>query len=91
MPLKEKIFISYCKKNYNKFQNKYQGGKYMENLFIIMICTGGFGLLLCLGVGIQKTGSKALKWFRQLRYRQKIKKSIKKSKLNFEKYNIIIK
>ena len=67
MPLKEKIFISYCKKNYNKFQNKYQGGKYMENLFIIMICTGGFGLLLCLGVGIQKTGSKALKWFRRFR------------------------
>ena len=39
----------------------------MENLFIIMICTGGFGLLLCLGVGIQKTGSKALKWFRRFR------------------------
>ena len=42
----------------------------MENLFIIMIFTGGFGLLLCLGVGIQKLGSKALKWFKRLTYRQ---------------------
>ena len=55
----------------------------MENLFIIMIWTGGFGLLLCLGVGIQKIGSKALKWFRQLRHRQ----DVKKSKNTFKSYN----
>ena len=63
----------------------------MENLFIIMIFAGGFGLLLCLGVGIQKIGSKALKCFRRLRYRQDVKKSQKKARLNFERYNIIIK
>ena len=63
----------------------------MENLFIIMIFTGGFGLLLCLGVGIQKLGSKALKWFRRLTYRQEIKKSQKRARMNFDKYNIIIK
>ena len=63
----------------------------MENLFIIMIFTGGFGLLLCLGVGIQKLGSKALKWFRRLTYRQEVKKSQKKARMNFDKYNIIIK
>ena len=55
----------------------------MENLFIIMVCTGGFGLLLCLGVGIQKIGSKALKWFRRLRYRQ----DIEKSKNTFKSYD----
>ena len=63
----------------------------MENLFIIMIFTGGFGLLLCLGVGIQKLGSKALKWFRRLTYRQEIKKCQKRARMNFDKYNIIIK
>ena len=63
----------------------------MENLFIIMIFTGGFGLLLCLGVVIQKLGSKALKWFRRLTYRQEIKKSQKRARMNFDKYNIIIK
>ena len=63
----------------------------MEKLFIIMVCTGGFGLLLCLGVGIQKLASKALKLFRRLRYRQDVKKSQKKARLNFERYNIIIK
>ena len=63
----------------------------MENLFIIMIFTGGFGLLLCLGVGIQKLGSKALKWFKRLTYRQEIKKSQKRARMNFDKYNIIIK
>ena len=63
----------------------------MENLFIIMIFTGGFGLLLCLGVGIQKLGSKALKWFRRLRHRQEVKKSQKRARMNFDKYNIIIK
>ncbi len=63
----------------------------MENLFIIMIFTGGFGLLLCLGVGIQKLGSKALKWFRRLTYRQEVKKSQKRARMNFDKYNIIIK
>ena len=63
----------------------------MENLFIIMVCTGGFGLLLCLGVGIQKIGSKALKWFRRLRHRQEVKKSQKRARMNFDKYNIIIK
>ena len=68
-----------------------QEEKYMENLFIIMIWTGGFGLLLCLGVGIQKLSSRALKWFRRLRHRQDVKKSQKKARLNFERYNIIIK
>ena len=63
----------------------------MENLFIIMIFTGGFGLLLCLGVGIQKLGSKALKWFKRLTYRQEVKKSQKRARMNFDKYNIIIK
>lgn len=63
----------------------------MENLFIIMIFTGGFGLLLCLGVGIQKLSSKALKWFRRLTYRQEVKKSQKRARMNFQKYNIIIK
>ena len=63
----------------------------MENLFIIMIFTGGFGLLLCLGVGIQILGSKALKWFRRLTYRQEVKKSQKRARMNFDKYNIIIK
>ena len=63
----------------------------MENLFIIMIFTVGFGLLLCLGVGIQKLGSKALKWFKRLTYRQEVKKSQKKARMNFDKYNIIIK
>ena len=63
----------------------------MENLFIIMIFTGGFGLLLCLGVGIQKLGSKALKLFRRLTYRQEVKKSQKRARMNFDKYNIIIK
>ena len=56
-----------------------------------MIFTGGFGLLLCLGVGIQKLGSKALKWFRRLTYRQEVKKSQKRARMNFDKYNIIIK
>ena len=63
----------------------------MEKLFVIMIFTGGFGLLLCLGVGIQKLGSKALKWFKRLTYRQEIKKSQKRARMNFDKYNIIIK
>ena len=63
----------------------------MEKLFIIMIWTGGFGLLLCLGVGIQILGSKALKWFRRLRYRQNMKKSQKRARMNFNKYNILIK
>ena len=63
----------------------------MENLFIIMIFTGGFGLLLCLGVGIQILGSKAFKWFRRLTYRQEVKKSQKRARMNFDKYNIIIK
>ncbi len=58
----------------------------MENLFIIMIFTGGFGLLLCLGVGIQKLGSKALKWFKRLTYRQEIKKSVNA----FKSYNKIL-
>ena len=55
----------------------------MENLFIIMIFTGGFGLLLCSGVGLQILGSKASKWFRRLRYRQ----DIEKSKNTFKSYN----
>ena len=63
----------------------------MENLFIIMLFTGGFGLLLCLGERKKKIGSKALKWFRRFRYRQDIKKSQKKARMNFDKYNIIIK
>ena len=63
----------------------------MENLFIIMIFTGGFGLLLCLGVGVQKLGSKAFKLFRRLTYRQEVKKSQKRARMNFNKYNIIIK
>ena len=62
----------------------------MENLFIIMIWTGGFGLLLCLGVGIQKLSSRALKWFRRLRYRQDIKKATEKAKNNFKSYNKIL-
>ena len=61
----------------------------MENLFIIMICTGGFGLLLCLGVGIQKTGSKALEWCRRFRYRQDIKKSQNKAHLYYKSISII--
>ena len=63
----------------------------MENLFIIMVFGGAFGLLLCLGVGIQILGSKALKWFRRLRHRQEVKKSQKRARMNFNKYNIIIK
>lgn len=63
----------------------------MENVFIIMIFCGGFGLLLCTGAGLQILGSKASEWFRRLRHRQVIKKSQKKAKMNFDKYNIIIK
>jgi hypothetical protein len=63
----------------------------MENLFIIITFAGGFGLLLCLGVGIQILGSKAFKWFRRLTCRQDIKKSQKRARMNFDKYNIIIK
>ncbi len=63
----------------------------MENLFIIITFAGGFGLLLCLGVGAQKLGSKALKWFRRLTYRQEVKKSQKRARMNFDRYNIIIK
>ena len=55
----------------------------MEKLFIIMLFTGGFGLLLCLGAGVQKLGSKAFKWFRRLRYRQ----DIEKSKNTFKSYD----
>ena len=63
----------------------------MENLFIIMIFTGGFGLLLCSSVGLQILGFKALNWFKQLRNKQNRKKFKKWARMNFDKYNIIIK
>lgn len=63
----------------------------MENIFIIMVWVGGYGLLLCSGLGIVFLSSKASKWFRRLRYRQDVKKSQKKARMNFDKYNIIIK
>lgn len=59
----------------------------MENIFIIMIFCGGFGLLLCTGAGLQILGSKASNRYRLLRDRRDRKKSPEKAWEHFKQYN----
>jgi hypothetical protein len=63
----------------------------MENIFIILFYMGGFGLLLCTGVGIVNLTRKVTDVLNQYKHRKQIKESPEKSKANFQKYNLKLK
>ena len=60
-------------------------------LFLILILGGGFGLLLCAGVGIVNLTCKAADIYSQYRHRKELKESPEKAALNFKQYNIELK
>ena len=59
----------------------------MYELFIIIVFTGGFGLLLCLGVGVTNLIYKLSDIYDQNQLRKELKRSPEKAKINFEQYN----
>ena len=65
--------------------------EFLFGAFLILILGGGFGLLLCAGVGIVNLTTKVTNIYNQYRYRKELKESPEKATLNFKQYNIELK